>query len=214
MLYATWQQPIGKVTVLAGVRGEQSRVSIDDPPTALTKTTDHFRLYPSLHLSYQLDDAQQLTASYSQRVERPQAGLFDPFVYLDGSFYAHAGNPDLRDQITQAYEAGYEYKAGGRYYLATIYYKDNRYGVTNVASLLPDGVVLANFANLTDSRSTGLELVANGKLLPTLSYNVSSDLHRTEIDADIGFPGTRATTHLCPGAPAWTGQPRRATSSR
>ena len=194
MLYATWQQPIGKLTVLAGVRGEEGRVNVDDAPAALAKTSDHFRLYPSLNLSYKLDDAQQLTTSYSQRVERPPAGLFDPFVYLDGSFYAHAGNPDLRDQITQAFEAGYEYKAGGRYYLATLYFKDNRYGVTSVASLLPDGVLLANFANLTNSHSTGLELVANGKLFPQLGYNISADLHRTEIDADIGFPARAATT--------------------
>jgi outer membrane receptor protein involved in Fe transport len=204
MLYATWQQPIGQLTILAGVRGEMSRIRVDDAPSALSQTTDHFRLYPSLHLSYKLDDAQQFSASYSQRVERPSAGLYDPFVYLDGSFYAHAGNPDLRDQITQAYEAGYEYKAGGRYYLATLYYKDNRYGVTNIASLQPDGVLLANFANLTNSRAAGLELVANGKLLPTLSYNISGDLHRTEIDAELGFPSRAATTLSGRASLDWT----------
>ena len=154
MLYVTWQQPIGKLTVLAGVRGEESRIDVNDAPSALAQTTDHFRLYPSLNLGYQLDDSQKLTASYSQRVERPPAGLFDPFVYLDGSFYAHAGNPDLRDQITQAYEAGYEYKSGGRYYLVTLYYKDNRYGVTSIASAAArTASLLANFANLTNSRS-------------------------------------------------------------
>ncbi|HWE45174.1 MAG TPA: TonB-dependent receptor [Caulobacteraceae bacterium] len=210
MLYATWQQPIGKLTVLAGVRGEQSRVNVDDATSAVTQTTDHFRLYPSLNLTYQIDDAQQLSASYSQRVERPNPGQFDPFLYLDGPFYAHVGNPNLRDQISADYEAGYQYKAGGRYYLATLYYKDNRYGVTSTESVLPNGVLLASFGNLTSSRSGGLELVANGSLLiKSLTYNVSADLHRTEIDAQaLGFPNARALTTLSGRASLnWTASP-------
>ncbi len=197
MLYATWEQPFGKLDVLAGVRGEQSRVSIDDATLGVTQTTDHFRLYPSLNLTYTLSDAQQLSASYSQRVERPSPALFDPFLYLDGAFYAHTGNPNLRDQETQDFEAGYQYKSGGRYYLATLYYKDNQHGLTSVNTLIPDGVVVGNFANLTSSHSTGLELVANGSLIKSLTYNASADLHRTEIDSEAaGFPGTRAATTL------------------
>ena len=53
---------------------------------------------------------------------------------------------------------------------------------------LGDGVFLTRPENLGSSRSTGLELVANGALHPTLRYNASVNVFRQEIDA-AGIPG-------------------------
>ena len=50
---------------------------------------------------------------------------------------------------------------------------------------------------MAHSTNLGLELVANGHLTKTLSYNVSANWYRTDLDADaLGFPQTRSGTTL------------------
>jgi outer membrane receptor protein involved in Fe transport len=192
-LYATWEQPFGKLTVLAGLRAETTRLSLNDAPVFTTDRSTSSRLYPSLNLNYQIDDAQQLRFSYSQRVERVVLDELDPFIHVETANTAFAGNPNLRDQETQVAEAGYEYKAGGAYYLATLYYKDNQHVPAPVQTLEPDGILLESPQNLAHTTAAGLELVANGHLTKTLSYNLSANYYRLEFDATaLGFPGTRA----------------------
>jgi outer membrane receptor for ferrienterochelin and colicin len=57
-----------------------------------------------------------------------------------------------------------------------------------VTSELPGGIFLTRPENLGSSTFTGLELVANGALHPTLRYNASVNAYRQEIDAS-GIPG-------------------------
>jgi len=107
-------------------------------------------------------------------------------------FVATEGNPDLKPQITHAYELGWQRKSGGTTWLATLYYRRNENGVTNVITDIGDHVLLIAKANLTRSQNAGLELVANGKLGKALSYNLSSNLYWTEIDAaNLGLAGVQ-----------------------
>ncbi len=196
-VYATYEQPFGKFTVLAGLRGEQTRVEIDDTAAAIVNRTDRFRLYPSLHISYQIDDTQQLILSYSQRVQRVVLDELDPFVFVASPTTSYSGNPHLRDQQTQVWEAGYSYKSSGTTYLATLYRKDNQDQTTQVDFLRPDGGLLTTPQSLGRSTATGLELVAAGHLTKALSYNLSANYYRTEFDAaPLGFTGDRAGTTL------------------
>jgi outer membrane receptor protein involved in Fe transport len=207
-VYATYEQPIGKVTVLAGLRGETSHLDLSDVPAAFASQSTAFRPYPSLHVSWDIDDSQQVLVSYSQRVERAVLDELDPFVHIESPVSGYAGNPNLKDQQTQVYEAGYQYKAGGAYYLATFYYKDNAHTPTQVSVLEPDGLLVTTAASLGHSTAAGLELVANGHITKALSYNVSADWHRTEFDAaSLGFGSRAGDTLSGRGSLNWQATP-------
>jgi outer membrane receptor protein involved in Fe transport len=180
--YLTYEQPFGDVTVLGGLRLEDVRLDLDQLTTHQAARQAYTRLYPSLHLADRLSENQQVTASYSERVSRPGPQDLNPFRFV-GTTSARQGNPDLKPQITHSFEAGWQLKDGGTFYLATLYYRRNERGVTDVLAPLGDGILLTTKANLSQSRNAGLELVANGHLLPSLSYNVSTNLYWNEIDA-------------------------------
>jgi outer membrane receptor protein involved in Fe transport len=181
--YATYEQPFGDWTVLGGLRLENVRLDLNQVTAALTHDSSYFRAYPSLHLAYNVSDAQQLILSYSKRVQRPGPEDLNPFRIQLSPLSFQAGNPNLQPQTTDSFEAGYQYRAGGAFYLATLYYRRNQHGVTDVVTALGGGVLLNTKANLTDSKAAGLELVANGHLTKTLSYSVSTNLYWNEIDA-------------------------------
>ena len=192
-LYTTYQQPLGKLTVLAGLRYETSEINIDDVTSAMTGKNDQGRFYPSLHLQWDLTATQALGASYSQRVQRPSPMQFDPFQVIQGPLNISQGNPNLRPQETQSWEAGYRYRQGATNYLATFFYKDNEHSVTTVQDSLGDGVLLSTLENLGHSKSAGLELIAAAHITPTLNFNVSGDAAWDQIDARaLGFAQLRS----------------------
>jgi outer membrane receptor protein involved in Fe transport len=187
-LWTTYEKPVGKLTVLAGLRLESVRIDLDQITQNVQAKNDYDRAYPSLHLAYKLTDAQQLTASASRRVQRPQPYDFNPFLqYLDPQNFRQ-GNPGLKPQQTDSYELGYQYRRNGTILLATLYYRDGKDAVNDLTQDLANGVFLTTRANIGSFRNAGLELVANGRLPHRLSYNVSSNLLWNEIDAaGLGF---------------------------
>jgi outer membrane receptor protein involved in Fe transport len=187
-LWTTYERPVGKLTVLAGLRLESVRIDLDQITQNRQAKNEYDRAYPSLHLAYKLNEAQQLTASASRRVQRPQPYDFNPFLqYLDPQNYRQ-GNPGLKPQQTDSYELGYQYRRNGTILLATLYYRDGKDAVNDLTRDIGGGVFLTTRANIGGFRNAGVELVANGRLPHRLSYNVSSNLLWSEIDAaGLGF---------------------------
>ena len=197
--YATYERPFGDWTVLGGLRLEAVQLDLNQVTSHLVHGTDYFKAYPSLHLAYRVSDDQQLVLSYSKRVQRPNPQDLNPFRVQNDPLNLRAGNPNLQPQLTDSFEAGYQYKSGGTFYLGTLYYRQNEHGVTDVVTNLGDGVLLTTKENLSRSKAAGLELVANGHLTKALGYNVSANLYWNEIDATgqgldqlVGFAGRRS----------------------
>lgn len=193
--YVTYERPFGDFTVQGGLRAEQAEIKTNQITAGLKGSNDYAKVYPSLFLGYDLSASQQLRANYSRRVQRPQAQDLNPYrVYLD-PFNYRSGNPDLKPQITDSYELGWQFRSGPTYYLATAYYRSTSKAVTDVVRDMGGGVLLTTKENLGESRNGGLELVANGRLTPKLTYNVSGNLFWNELDAgNLGFTDKRSGT--------------------
>jgi outer membrane receptor protein involved in Fe transport len=191
--YVTWEQPIGDLTVLAGLRLEDVRIDLDQFTQGRTDENDYQKAYPSLHLAWKLGDDQTLTASYSHRVQRPNPLQFNTFRLLLDPLNYRSGNAQLKPQETHSYELGYEYRASPTVYLATLYYRDNFNGISDVVVDLGDGTFLTAPENVSKSRSAGVELVASGRLAKGLTYNVSANVYWTEIAPQpLGTPESRS----------------------
>lgn len=190
--YVTYEQPFGDLTLLGGLRLEQVEIDVDQVTQDIQATQDYVRLYPSLHANWRLSDKQRLSASYSRRVQRPSAFELNPFLQFIDPFNYFQGNPFLKPQVTDSFEAAFQHRDGGTLYLATLYWRQSRDGVTEVIRDLGGGVLLRSRENLGESRAGGLELVANGKLTSRLSYNVSGNAFWNEIEASrLGFSEPR-----------------------
>jgi len=196
-VYATYERPIGDLTVLAGLRLQAVDIDILQVTTGETFGQNRLNAYPSLHLSYRLNDEQQATLAYSRRIQRSNPEDLNPFrAYVDPS-NARQGNPDLQPQKIHSFEAAWQLRKGPTYYLATLFYRDARDIPTDVFTDLGSGVLLRRRENLGERKSGGLELVANGRITPQLTYNVSGNATWNQIDAgNLGFSGKRSDVSL------------------
>jgi outer membrane receptor protein involved in Fe transport len=181
-VYGTFERPFGKLSVLAGLRVEAVLIDIDQVTQAIKAENDDVSFYPSLHLSYALNDEDKLKASYSKRIQRPNPFEYNPYrIYQDPQNF-RAGNPDLEPQKTDSFELGYEHRKGGQIYQATFYYRDVRDAVNDVVRDLGGGVFLTTRANVGKSQTAGVEVVANGRFTRKLTYNLSGNAYWTELD--------------------------------
>ena len=192
-VYGTYERPFGDLTLLGGLRVESVRRDLDLVTTRVTSHTDYTRAYPSLHFDYKLEDGQKLAGGYSVRVQRPPEQLLNPFVVFGDPKNLRQGNPQLKPAETQSFELAYERRKGQTYYLATAFYRRNQNEFTQIFRDVGGGVVLTTFANIGNSRSSGLELVASGRLAKTLTYNASTTFSWNQIDTgDPSFGGPRS----------------------
>ena len=190
--YVTYERPvIGDLTLLAGLRYEQSKLDLTS--TGRKDDNDTTRLMPSLHLSYKLNDRQKLTASYSERLQRPGPFDLNPVPFLLDPLNYRVGNPNLKPQQTHSFELGWQYRKAPVMALATLFYRENDKVVTDVVTDRGGGVFVTTKANVANTRNGGLELVLNGKLTPKLTYNVSSTVFWAELDgSNLGFADKRS----------------------
>ena len=197
--YVTYERPFGDWTVLGGLRVEDVQQDLNQVTTAIVHDSNYLRAYPTLHLNYRFSESQQITLSYSRRIQRPNPSDLNPFRVEQDEFNFRAGNPGLKPERTDSFEAGWQYHSGGTFYLATAYYRVSANDFTDVISDLGNGVLLDTKENLASSQHAGLELVANGHLTKDLSYNASTNIYYAEIDTggvllpgEIGAVGSRS----------------------
>ena len=193
--YVTYERPLGPVTVLAGLRLEDEHLDLTQTTLGLERQRDNLRASPSLHLAYKLTDAQQLSASYSRRVQRPSPEDLNPFAIQTDPTDLRAGNLNLKPQQTDSFELGYELRKSPAVYIANLYWRQNKDAFTDDVRDLGDGIFLTERVNAERTRSAGLELITSGRLTAKLTYNVSGNLYWSEFGpTPFGGPETRSAT--------------------
>ncbi|MBX3563648.1 MAG: TonB-dependent receptor [Sphingomonas sp.] len=195
-LYGTFQFQAGKFNFQPGLRLEEVGNRIDQVTGGVHVSSDYFRVYPTLHAGYELSAKSKLRASYSRRIQRPGAQDLNPYILYVDPQNVRQGNPNLRPEVTDSFEFGWQLRSQGTFYSINAFYRDSSGGVTDVVTDLGGGVFLSSRANLATSKRAGVELLANGKLGKTLSYNASATYFWSRIDprsAGIATPRSGAT---------------------
>ncbi|MDB6092688.1 MAG: hypothetical protein JWM32_250 [Verrucomicrobia bacterium] len=192
--YATYTHSFGNFALLAGVRPEFERVSSKLVTLGQVVPNNSAKVFPSLHLTYRLDDRQELQWNYSHRVHRPDSDDLNPFPeYLD-PFTLRTGNPRLLPEDIHSIETGYGYREDATSFTATAYYRYTYHGFTNFTSDLGNGVLLTTHENLAVNRATGVEFTANRDLGKTITLTASTNTFFNTIDAsNLGFVASKST---------------------
>ncbi|MEO6243973.1 MAG: TonB-dependent receptor [Opitutaceae bacterium] len=192
-LYGTYARKIGAFGLLAGLRFEHATIDTNQVTARLVASNDYNRFYPSLHLSYDLTEAQQLQLNYSHRVHRPEGDDLNPYPEYQDPFNLRAGNPKLLPEDIHSVEAGWQHKHDDTTFLATAYHRYRYHARTDVSRYIDSVTLLTTKENLGTSTSSGLELGANTRLAKRLSLNFSGNAYRNQIDAsNLGFSARRS----------------------
>ncbi|MDP4271012.1 MAG: TonB-dependent receptor [Bacteroidota bacterium] len=188
VLYATYEHSLGKFGFLAGVRAEQAYIKSNQITTDTIINNDYFRLYPTLHLSYNLTDEHQLQLNYSHRIRRPEGDDMNPFPEYQDPYNLRIGNPHLKPADIHSIELGYQFKKNRTTFLSTLYYRYTYNSMSEITRYMNDTVKLTTKENLSRNRSAGLELIVSTSIGNFANINLSTNTFYNTIDAsNLGY---------------------------
>jgi len=180
--YASYKANAGKWSLLGGLRLEGTSTNALVPTDGTSARDSYLGLFPSLRLERSVSDAGTLSFSASRRLTRPNPKQLDPNVNQEYTLILRAGNLHLRPAYTQSYELGYGFQGHNLSYQVTGYYRRNDDTTIGVVKYIGDGVSLSTQENLHGDDFAGLELTADGHLGSQLSYSISGNLYRKQVD--------------------------------
>lgn len=188
-LYGTAQFNSGKWEFQPGLRLEQVGLDLFQRTDNARYEQDYFRVYPTLHVGRALSERTKLRASYSRRIQRPGPFELNPYIFYADARNIQRGNPNLKPEVTDAFETSLQYRKDATFLSLTGFYRRSRDMFTEILQTLPDGVLLTTRANLGRGSRLGADAIINGRLSKTLNYQMSGTVQRMELDPR-GIAGT------------------------
>ncbi|PUV25757.1 TonB-dependent receptor [Sphingobacterium athyrii] len=127
--YLTLNKSFGKFSVQTGLRVENTS-SLGNSVTLGQQTKRNYTdFFPTVFIQQQINDKHKLGLSYSRRIDRPDYGALNPFIYYLDQYTYQFGNPYLNPQYTNSYELNYTFKER---YLLSLGYKRTNDAITQV----------------------------------------------------------------------------------
>ncbi len=120
--YSQFGSKVGsKFSYLLGLRMESTRITIDQPTSGDYSKNDYTGLFPTVNLSYELSENENVTLGYSRRIQRPRSWFINPFPSRSSVTSIFRGNPELAPSYSGLFDLGY-YKKFGKVSLNTSAY--------------------------------------------------------------------------------------------
>jgi outer membrane receptor protein involved in Fe transport len=184
-MYSTYSNKIGGVEFMAGLRGELTDREIKSSSNDSAIALNRFDLFPTLHLSYDLNDKNELMASYSRRINRPGGRDLDPVPAYYNRYTVRIGNPGLDPEYTDSYDLGYMLKFGRSYLSLEAFRRITKNKIERLENLGDDGIIYLTPENIGKDYSTGLELMGNIEFTKWLTLNASISPYFYRIEGEL-----------------------------
>ncbi len=177
--YIMASEKFGKIAAQAGLRGELSDIETELKKTNVGNRRTYFNVFPSVHLSYELDKKQTLQLSYSYRLSRPGFRNLLPFSNFSDSRVFRSGNPLLNPEYTHSFEAGHLINMDKGTLLSSVYYRRRTGVIEYLTSVDSTGFTRITPVNLSTGDSYGLEFNLSYDLAKWWKLNTNANLFRS-----------------------------------
>lgn len=174
--YVIGAHEFGAFSLQAGLRAELSDIQAALLRSDQVNNQDYLSFFPSAALSYKLSEENQVQLSYSRRLSRPYFRRLLPFSNFNDPRNNGIGNPNLRPEFTNAFEASYLYYLEKGSLLSGVYYRRTSGVIEELTLPASDGTSIDYPVNLSTRDAYGLEF--------NFSYNFTE---RWDFNTDLNF---------------------------
>ena len=201
-IYTQYGNKFGKFSFLAGLRYESTRQqgSVEADLTDSTlgtnldfdNTTDG--LFPTLNLTYEIGERENITLGYNRRINRPRGRFINPFPSRSSEANIFQGNPDLVPSFANAYDLGYIKRWKKLTLTSSIYYQYETDSFERIqedtGEFTSNGVPIVRTIpiNLSTNERYGAELAVLYNPKKWLRLNLSANAFLFETEGE--FEGT------------------------
>ncbi|OAB78938.1 outer membrane beta-barrel family protein [Cochleicola gelatinilyticus] len=116
-LYSQYGNKFGKFSFLLGLRLENTQLkgNVEADDLVITETDDvalnfdknYLGLFPTINLTFELKENENITLGYNRRINRPRGFFINPFPSRSSETNIFQGNPNLDPAYSNAFDIGY-----------------------------------------------------------------------------------------------------------
>lgn len=183
-LYAAYGNTLAGFQYQIGLRGEYTDRVLSQITNAEDYNSQKFDFFPSVHISRQLPKMQQIQASYSRRVNRPEIWHLNPFPVFSDSYMRQTGNPYLLPEFTDSYELNYMKRSQIGFVALEAYYRQTNDSHDQTITMQDDNVALIRTENLDHTYAYGAELSGNVRYKKWLNVYASANVYNYSIEGE------------------------------
>ncbi len=190
--YVTFSQKVkDKFNYQLGLRAESSSYDGDQIGKDHFSNSYPISLFPSVFITRNFKDRQDIQLNYSRRVNRPNFFQLMPNTDYSDKLNYQTGNPDLRPEFTHSLELSYQKTYGNRNntFLVTLFgkYTDDlisRYQNRGTIGGSADSAFITTWVNANSAYASGLELVLRHNWTKWWDMTTSSNIYYSKIKGD------------------------------
>lgn len=181
-IYSTYSQEFGKFSIMGGFRLEQAYTKpyLSD---SIKKSKNYFSYFPTMHLVEKFNDNNELSLSYSRRINRPRLHDLNPFADYSDPRNLRVGNLLLKPEYVNSLELGYTKKIENITLQPTVFYRITEDGFTRFSRVLDSITNITSITNLSSNKSIGFEMLINYQIFKFWNINLSGTAFQNQIDA-------------------------------
>jgi iron complex outermembrane recepter protein len=172
--YVNYSRTINsKLDAQFGLRAEETMATGEGQSDTLLFRRQYLRLFPSTFLNWKIDSSHTINISYSRRIDRPDYGELNPFVFYSDPYTTNSGNPNLQPQMNHLFEVAHVFKGTYRTALSYMHMTSVFNGIVSVDD--STHVVNTRLENLATYKVVTLEFSAQHSF--TNWYTISGSLY-------------------------------------
>ena len=163
--YTQYGKKINQFSYLLGIRMENTKIVIDQRTADIYKEKKYTDWFPTLNLSYEFNERENITLGYSRRIRRPRSWSLNPFQSLTSLTFFRQGNPDLDPSYANSFDLGY-LKRWDKFTLnGSVYYSTSKQVITRITEATGTIVRVSDdpVIDVPALRSTSINLAENNR---------------------------------------------------
>ncbi len=186
--YITFSQKVpDKFNYQVGLRAESSNYSGEQIGKQSYKNSFPLSLFPSIFVTRNMANNQDLQLNYSRKVNRPSFFQLMPNTDYSDTLNLSTGNPDLRPEFTNSLEFSYmkTYGEKNNTFLATLFGKYTTDLIARYQTVKPFGdttALVSSWINASTAYAAGLELIFRNTITKWWEINLNTNVYYSKIN--------------------------------
>lgn len=186
--YATFSQKVKDIfNYQLGLRVESSNYNGEQIGKQTYKNDFPLSFFPSVFLTKNIGDKQDLQLNYSRKINRPNFFQLMPNTDFSDTLNLQTGNPNLKPEFTNSLELSYQktYGEKNNTFLATVFGKYTTDLISRYQSLMEFGdttAFVSSWINANDAYAAGLELIFRNTLTSWWEINLNTNVYYSKIN--------------------------------
>ncbi len=165
-------------------------------PSKITSIWD--ALFPSFFVTQKLSEKDELQFNYSRRIRRPDFWQMNPFIDINDPANLRQGNPQLKPEFINSFEANYNRTYSKGSLLAVLYFRNNPNDITQFSDTITDAqyqqlsnaaidpnAILNTFINASTTNRYGAELTLQHKVGKNFDITPTVNLQYRTVKANV-----------------------------